>query len=217
MSNSAASRESFETPTSTPLTCAMSTLSAAPTWSTTRSPSQAAGSSNVRSWMPVGLLLGNDRRVGPGRASGRWCTAAGPRCPASSTTRDDRVAPAASSTSASGRSEELEPPGCRPARGGPRAGRCACGPVPDPRDPGRPTAGPSAAAGSPFRRPERQATDELTLERDEHDDRRQRHEQRCRRQQIEVREELPWRLFNAAVIGRRSPVFINTSAQKKSF
>ncbi len=57
-SNSLARWESLPTPTSTPLTEAISTLSAAPTCSTTRRPAQSAGSSNVRWWTPVGFCAG---------------------------------------------------------------------------------------------------------------------------------------------------------------
>ena len=48
-SNSAARCESLLTPISTPLSSTISTLSAAPTWSTTRLPAHVAGSSNIRS------------------------------------------------------------------------------------------------------------------------------------------------------------------------
>ena len=48
-SNSAARWESLLTPTSAPLRATISTLSAAPTWSTTRRPAHAAGGSNERS------------------------------------------------------------------------------------------------------------------------------------------------------------------------
>ena len=48
-SNSAARCESLLRPTSWPLSSTIRTLSAAPTWSTTRRPVQAAGTSNVRS------------------------------------------------------------------------------------------------------------------------------------------------------------------------
>ena len=63
-SNSLARWESLPMPTACPSTSTISTLSAAPTWSTILRPAQSAGMSMSRSWTPVGLAAGD---------AGGWC------------------------------------------------------------------------------------------------------------------------------------------------
>ena len=107
-SNSAARCESLLSPTSSPLTLTIRTLSAAPTWSTTRRPAHAAGTSNV-ALVDAGRVVVGPAGGGRGTASGRSCRAGGRRSPASSSSRDGGLAPVRRRGGV-GRAEQLEPP-----------------------------------------------------------------------------------------------------------
>ena len=78
MSNSQASRLSVLEPTQRPLTQTASTLSAPPTWSTTRRPRHARGTPERGAVHAGGVGVGVPAAVARGRASGCSCSAAGP-------------------------------------------------------------------------------------------------------------------------------------------